>query len=390
MVIASYAELYQQHAPAARRLAFILAPDVADDLVSEAFTRVLSAVERGQDPAAFRPYLMAAVRNLARRRETRLVLVAEVAPPPAPSAESVALDADETAVVRAAYAALPSRYRAVLWQTEVEGHTPAQLATVSGMTPNGVAALAARAREALAAGYLAERAGKVPRRCRPYVTGLAAVVRGTAGPRRRREVAAHLESCPRCRGLSAEMCSLNSWLRVMLPAGALPALRVRRAAWSALAHPALLVPVAGASVAVAVAVAPARQAPPAVSVPVVSVRPVASARHTGPEREITAGAYRPRHAAPVAVVSAAPSAPVSASVSPVPVVTGTPLAGAAGTLAPVGTLAQSAVSTAASDVRRTLNGVPGTAGQVLRGAGGLVGTVTGVAGSTVSGLLGGS
>jgi len=41
-------------------------PDVADDVVAEAFARVLAAIRAGGGPDhAFRPYLLAAVRNLA-------------------------------------------------------------------------------------------------------------------------------------------------------------------------------------------------------------------------------------------------------------------------------------------------------------------------------------
>src|SRR5260370_39865893 len=63
----SYAELYIEHAPAARRVALSLVPrDVADDIVAEAFARVLAATREGGGPShAFRAYLLRAVRNLA-------------------------------------------------------------------------------------------------------------------------------------------------------------------------------------------------------------------------------------------------------------------------------------------------------------------------------------
>src|SRR6201994_2310386 len=63
----SYEDLYVEHAPAARRVALSLVPrDVADDIVAEAFTRVLSAIKAGGGPGlAFRAYLLTAVRNTA-------------------------------------------------------------------------------------------------------------------------------------------------------------------------------------------------------------------------------------------------------------------------------------------------------------------------------------
>ena len=76
----SYGELYTEHAPAARRLALSMVPhDVADDIVAEAFARVLAAIRGGGGPdAAFRGYLLTAVRHLAsdwlvaRRRVTAI------------------------------------------------------------------------------------------------------------------------------------------------------------------------------------------------------------------------------------------------------------------------------------------------------------------------------
>ena len=63
----SYGELYVEYAPAARGVALsMVPPDVADDIVAEAFARVLAAIRAGGGPDhAFRPYLLAAVRNLA-------------------------------------------------------------------------------------------------------------------------------------------------------------------------------------------------------------------------------------------------------------------------------------------------------------------------------------
>ena len=157
----SYEGLWAEHAPAARRLALTLVtPDVADDIVSEAFARVLAASERGCRPVAFRPYLLAAVRNQARRWRAgnrRLVLAGTIEPSPSASAEAAVLNAEQAALVREAYLSLPQRWRAVLWQTEVEERTPAELAEISGMTSNAVAQLAARARTGLAAAWQRER-----------------------------------------------------------------------------------------------------------------------------------------------------------------------------------------------------------------------------------------
>ena len=158
-----FAGLYAEHLPAARRVALALVPaHAAEDIVSEAFARVLARQAAGGGPdGAFRPYLLAAVRNIARDWLAERGRCTPVPVDPrsvrVPSAAELVMAAEETAMTRRAYASLPPRWRAVLWQTEVEGRTPAELAPAAGMTPNGVAQLAARARVGLARAWQRER-----------------------------------------------------------------------------------------------------------------------------------------------------------------------------------------------------------------------------------------
>ena len=62
----AYGELFARHVDAARRLARqLVAAGDADDLVSEAFAKVLVVLQRGGGPdLAFRAYLLTAVRRL--------------------------------------------------------------------------------------------------------------------------------------------------------------------------------------------------------------------------------------------------------------------------------------------------------------------------------------
>lgn len=145
----SYGELYVEYAPAARGLALsMVPPDVADDIVAEAFARVLAAIRAGGGPdQAFRPYLLAAVRNLAndwiaaRRRVTVIGdLDEEAGDRSAPLISGFSGDAATEAEARAearlivrAFSRLPKRWRAVLWQLEVEGKAPAEVAPVFGL-----------------------------------------------------------------------------------------------------------------------------------------------------------------------------------------------------------------------------------------------------------------
>ena len=62
----AYEELYRRHVDAAMSVGRHLTGSRADaeDVVSEAFARVLSALQRGAGPEmAFRPYLLTSVRN---------------------------------------------------------------------------------------------------------------------------------------------------------------------------------------------------------------------------------------------------------------------------------------------------------------------------------------
>ena len=194
----TYEELYIEHAPAARRVALsMVARDVADDIVAEAFTRVLGAIRAGGGPGlAFRAYLLTAVRNTANdwlRASRRTTVIgdldqdledrvpeenmglAQLSRGPEAEAEAQA----EARLVAAAFGRLPTRWRAVLWQLEVEGKAPAAIAPMFGLSANGVSALAVRAREGLRQAYLQQHIGRnIPASCQSYAAALGADARG--------------------------------------------------------------------------------------------------------------------------------------------------------------------------------------------------------------------
>jgi RNA polymerase sigma factor (sigma-70 family) len=167
----SFETLYAEHSPAARRAALALVPwGEAEDLVAEAFARVLAACERGGGPEAeFRPYLMAVVRNLARTWNARRGRTVPVACPEprdaAPAAGDLAERRAEMAMVARAFGSLPPRWRAVLWATEVEGRTPSDLARALGISPGAVSQLASRARYGLSRAWESERQGRPVGKC---------------------------------------------------------------------------------------------------------------------------------------------------------------------------------------------------------------------------------
>ena len=156
----AYGELFSRHVDAARRLArqLVSAGD-ADDLVSEAFAKVLSVLQRGGGPdLAFRAYLLTAVRRLhvdKIRATSRLHTTDDLTPfDPGVPFRDTAVEGFENAAAARAFASLPERWQTVLWHTEVEGQKPAEVAPLLGMTANSVAALAYRAREGLRQAFL--------------------------------------------------------------------------------------------------------------------------------------------------------------------------------------------------------------------------------------------
>lgn len=98
---------------------------------------------------------------------------------------------------------------------EIEGQTPAEVAPGLGLTPNGVSALAYRAREALRQGYLqAHLAVSQAKLCVPTIEVLGPWTRGGLSKRQAREVEGHLDACTSCRALSAELAEINSSFRI--------------------------------------------------------------------------------------------------------------------------------------------------------------------------------
>ncbi|MCD0446515.1 sigma-70 family RNA polymerase sigma factor [Glycomyces sp. A-F 0318] len=244
----AYAVLYERHVHAARRLARVLSRDPAgaDDLVSETFARLLHTLRDGGGPdLAFRPYMLRTLRNTFYdrvRRDKRVEFTDDLSPHDTGERfVDPAVEGQERRYAALAFGKLPERWRMVLWHTEVEEDSPAKIATMLGMTPNGVAALAYRAREKLRQNYLTEHAADAPREeCRWTVDRLGARVRGKLGDRDAAKVDEHLDACVTCNLLSAELTELNSGLRgvvagVLLGGAAVPYLAAGTASAAGLA-----------------------------------------------------------------------------------------------------------------------------------------------------------
>ena len=219
----AYGTLFERHRTAAERLSRqLVSGPGADDLVSEAFLKVLGVLQRGGGPdEAFRAYLLTAVRRLhidgirssKRERptddESELDRAVEFVDP-------AAMEFDRGAAGEA-FRSLPERWQLVLWHLDVEGQNPADIAPLLAMAPNSVSALAYRAREGLRRAYLQQHlAPTLDAECRDTTSKLGAHVRHGLAARDTRKVEAHLDTCARCTGLHLELRDVNSSLAAVL------------------------------------------------------------------------------------------------------------------------------------------------------------------------------
>ncbi|WP_194762781.1 RNA polymerase sigma factor [Microbacterium sp. UFMG61] len=154
-----FALLWGRHADAARCAARSIAPAVdAEDLVSEAFATILRITRSGGGPSdAFRPYLVATVRNTALRwaRGNEVIPIDGLSERDLSHGEVDPLErVSERSTVVSVLRTLSPRHRALLWYLNVEGMKPRELAPLMGMTPNAVSVLAFRARESFRRAWL--------------------------------------------------------------------------------------------------------------------------------------------------------------------------------------------------------------------------------------------
>jgi RNA polymerase sigma factor (sigma-70 family) len=220
---AAFTELYVRHQPAALRLArsYRRLGD-PDDLVNGAFERVLGALRRGAGPTeSFRAYLFVTLRRMAAELGERPAdePLDEVPEPITAAAAAPELDQADREIISEAFESLPDRWQAVLWHTAVEGRKPAELAGVLGVSANAAAAMAYRAREKLRQAYLQAHllASPAPDH-EPFRSQLGAYVREGLSKRDQAAVKHHLDKCPSCSALVAELDDINRMLaRAVLP-----------------------------------------------------------------------------------------------------------------------------------------------------------------------------
>ncbi|MFP5320981.1 MAG: zf-HC2 domain-containing protein [Acidimicrobiia bacterium] len=207
---AAFDELHRRHAPLAWRLALAITsdPELAAGAVAAGTGTVFTALRAGRFQA--QPHgtaLAAATRNAALDLRIGVVTATPV----------VADDAD--AHLAAAFAALPERWRSVLWLRDAEGLDAAQVAPVVELTPEAVDQLAVRARRGLRERYLRTEVGAAgPRACTRAVARLGALEDGTLDARDVATLERHLGTCAACAERRDRLAALGG----ALPTLALP------------------------------------------------------------------------------------------------------------------------------------------------------------------------
>jgi RNA polymerase sigma factor (sigma-70 family) len=213
----AYGTLYERHSAATRRLAHALARDSAeaDDLVAETFAKVFATLRAGRGPlVAFRAYLHTTLRHVCyhrARRDRRLEFTDDITRYDAGVPfRDPALDRLERTFAARAFRQLPERWQDILWLTEVEGVSPAEIAQRLGLTPNAVAVLAHRAREGLRRRYLQQHVAVADHpECRWAGDRLGGHVRGRLAARDTARLHAHLGWCAECRSRLAEVTEVD-------------------------------------------------------------------------------------------------------------------------------------------------------------------------------------
>ncbi|HEX2058754.1 MAG TPA: sigma-70 family RNA polymerase sigma factor [Actinomycetota bacterium] len=146
-------DLYREHGFAATRLAYLLTGDRAraEDLVQDAFVRVLARVRQIREPHSLRAYLNRTLVNLAKnayRSEGRLrafVASGRAAPP----ASSSLPDLEGRDELHAHLLRLPYRQRAALVLRYCEDQSEAEVAEALGTSSKAVRSLVGRGLETI-------------------------------------------------------------------------------------------------------------------------------------------------------------------------------------------------------------------------------------------------
>lgn len=225
--VAAFGPLYERHVAAATRRArrFARCRAEADELVSDSFLRLLEILLAGGGPMeSFRAYLLTTITRLACTRSRQEQREWPMEDPPVDAAvlagqgstsfQDYGLEGrlDRMLALRA-YERLSPTAQQVLWYTEVLAMSPADIAPLLKIRADAVSSRAYRARDDLRIAFLSAHVDstRLAPRCTRTVDRLSRWTRKAVCHSRRR-VEQHLDGCPSCRSLAAELAAVNTTL----------------------------------------------------------------------------------------------------------------------------------------------------------------------------------
>lgn len=230
-----FATLWRRHSATAYAVARSYRTLDADDLVAESFAKVLRAILNGGGPdTAFRAYLIATLRNTAATQLKRTTTVSIDRDLDLETVSELSIEGPEPladGLAARAFEALPRRWQQVLWHVGVEGLSPAEAAPMLGLTPNGVSALAMRARKRFRRELVLVACAELPSDspCRPALLAKVGSV-GEPNARAAQPITGHAwQDCSQCRSILGETGAASPSLTVTvfvaaIGAGTVPAL----------------------------------------------------------------------------------------------------------------------------------------------------------------------
>ena len=202
----AYGILWQRHSAAGMSYAAGITRSDPEDLVVEAYTKILRAIRSGKGPQdTFRPYLYAAIRNASITRHHKagdtLPGLEEVSSGAMSVEGEVISGIDSERISRVFYAMKPAQRR-ILWMSEVEERPVAEIAEELGISKTNVSTSTQRARQEFVRLWTQDHVrtdGVEPGSEHEYVlTHAGDYLAGNPRQRMRARVEAHLAECPDC------------------------------------------------------------------------------------------------------------------------------------------------------------------------------------------------
>lgn len=203
----AFMRLRARHADGAARLAeqLVGAGDAAT-VVFDAVARARVELTGGGGPdLAFRPYVLALIRDAAEHRATvstpsdaGIPYTGKQITGPRAIGDDATGAGEETLAARA-YLRMPERWRAALWHAEVEGDPPDVLAELLGVPVAAANNIVQRARDGVRRIHLqADLDSTLPDVCCAQRDRMADAARGRLSEQRRDALSTHLARCARC------------------------------------------------------------------------------------------------------------------------------------------------------------------------------------------------